>query len=96
MTKFETILRLAEIKGFLCLRDGFPLIEEEITYNSIHAAINNLIEDLSEEFQEGLPDKNCPEYSIENEQYNFSEKSPFINEYSTVKQFQSKCECFKK
>ena len=74
MTKFETIIRLAEIKGAL-------FIAEDMGQTGvIIGEIQSLMDDLSEEFQEGLPDKNCPEYSIENEQYNFSEKSPFVDE----------------
>lgn len=52
MTKFETILRLSEIKGFSRCSDEFSHMGHEQINNIIHMALGDLIDDLSEEFQE--------------------------------------------
>lgn len=54
MTKFETILKLAEIKGFMIMAGDIPLEinDSDMIYAETLSAIDNLIDDLSEEFQE--------------------------------------------
>jgi hypothetical protein len=70
MTKFETILRLSEIRGFI-------LWSEEHWDNEVMKAIEILIDDLSEEFQEKQDEIKLPkltDYESYDDCYNENKK----------------------